>query len=84
MLGAVAAWDWALRAGTADECSELALALLADGWLITLDAGFMALVAARVLVIADRDGTLGSERNHPWTQTWRVASSNGTANGRTK
>jgi len=55
MLSAVAAWDWALRAGTADECSELALALLADGWLITLDAGFMALVAARVLVIADRD-----------------------------
>jgi DNA-binding CsgD family transcriptional regulator len=55
MLSAVAAWDWALRGGTAQECSELALALLADGWLIALDAGFMALVAARVLVIADRD-----------------------------
>ena len=55
MLSAVAAWDWALRGGTAQECSELALALLADGWLIALDAGFMALVAARVLVVADRD-----------------------------
>ena len=55
MLSAVAAWNWALRGGTAQECSELALALLADGWLITLDAGFMALVAARVLVVADRD-----------------------------
>jgi DNA-binding CsgD family transcriptional regulator len=55
MLSAVAAWDWALRGGTAQECSELALALLADGWLIALDAGFMALVATRVLVIADRD-----------------------------
>jgi DNA-binding CsgD family transcriptional regulator len=55
MLSAVATWDWALRGGTAQECSELALALLADGWLIALDAGFMALVAARVLVIADRE-----------------------------
>ena len=55
MLSAVAAWDWALRGGTAQTCSELALALLADGWLIALDAGFMALVAARVLVVADRD-----------------------------
>jgi DNA-binding CsgD family transcriptional regulator len=55
MLSAVAAWDWALRGGTARECSELALALLADGWLIALDAGFMALVAARVLVVADRE-----------------------------
>ena len=50
MLSAVAAWDWALRGGTAQQCAELALALLADGWLITLDAGFMTLVAARVLV----------------------------------
>ena len=58
MLSAVAAWDWALRGGTAQECSELALAVLADGWLITLDAGFMALVAARVLVVADRDEAL--------------------------
>jgi DNA-binding CsgD family transcriptional regulator len=58
MLSAVAAWDWALRGGTAQECSELALALLADGWLIALDAGFMALVAARVLVVADRDEAL--------------------------
>ena len=55
MLSAVAAWDWALSGGTAQECAELALDLLKDGWLITLDAGFMALVAARVLVVADRD-----------------------------
>ena len=58
MLSGVAAWDWALRGGTAEECSELALAVLADGWLIALDAGFMALVAARVLVVADRDEAL--------------------------
>jgi len=55
MLSAVATWHWALRGGTAQDCSEVALALLADGWLIALDAGFMALVAARVLVIADRE-----------------------------
>ena len=55
MLSAVAAWDWALRGGTAQQCAELALALLADGWLITLDAGFMTLVAARVLIVAERD-----------------------------
>ena len=70
MLSAVAAWDWALRGGTAQECAELALALLADGWLIALDAGFMALVAARVLVVAERDEAprrlrLGAERGPP-------------------
>ena len=41
MLSGVAAWDWALRGGTSRECSELALGVLADGWLIALDAGFM-------------------------------------------
>ena len=58
MLGGVAAWDWALRGGTAQECAELALAALEGGWLIAADAGFMALVAASVLVLADREEAL--------------------------
>jgi DNA-binding CsgD family transcriptional regulator len=58
MLSGVAAWDWALRGGTAEECAELALAVLADGRLIALDAGFMALVPTGVLVLADRDEAL--------------------------
>lgn len=59
MLRAVAAWDWALGGGgSADECAELALAALADGTLIAVDPGFMAGVAAAVLVLADRDEAL--------------------------
>ena len=58
MLGGVAAWDWALRGGSAQECAELALAALEGGWLIAADAGFMALVAASVLVLADREEAL--------------------------
>jgi DNA-binding CsgD family transcriptional regulator len=58
MLSGVAAWDWALRGGTAEECADLALAVLADGRLIALDAGFMTLVPAGVLVLADRDEAL--------------------------
>jgi DNA-binding CsgD family transcriptional regulator len=58
MLSGVAAWDWALRGGTAEECAELALAVLADGRLIALDAGFMTLVPTGVLVLSDRDEAL--------------------------
>ena len=58
MLNGVAAWDWALRGGTAEECAELALAVLADGRLIAVDAGFMSLVPTGVLVLADRDEVL--------------------------
>ena len=58
MLNGVAAWDWALRGGSAEECAELALAVLADGRLIALDPGFMTLVPTGVLVLADRDEVL--------------------------
>ena len=58
MLSGVAAWDWALRGGTAKQCAELALAVLADGRLVALDAGFMTLVPTGVLVLADRDEAL--------------------------
>jgi DNA-binding NarL/FixJ family response regulator len=58
MLNGVAAWDWALRGGTAEECAELALAVLADGRLIALDAGSTSLFPTGVLVLADRDEVL--------------------------
>jgi DNA-binding CsgD family transcriptional regulator len=58
MLRAVAAWDWALLGGSADECAELALAALADGTLIAVDPGFTAGVASSVLGLADRDEAL--------------------------
>jgi DNA-binding CsgD family transcriptional regulator len=60
MLAAVAAWDWALRGGTADACAELASAALADGTLVAADPGFMTIIAVGVLVLADRDGALAS------------------------
>jgi DNA-binding CsgD family transcriptional regulator len=55
MLAAVAAWDWALGDGTADECAGLALGLLADGALIARDPGFGAAVAGAVLGLADHE-----------------------------
>jgi DNA-binding CsgD family transcriptional regulator len=58
MLAAVAAWDWALGDGTAEECSQFALALLADGSLIARDPGFGAAVAGSVLGLADHDDAL--------------------------
>jgi DNA-binding CsgD family transcriptional regulator len=59
MLSAVAAWDWALAGGSAQECSELALAVLADGALVAADPGFGAIIAGGVLGLADRDEALG-------------------------
>jgi DNA-binding CsgD family transcriptional regulator len=58
MLAAAAAWDWALTGGTAQECSELALHALADGVLLAADPAFMTVIAAVVLVLADRDEAL--------------------------
>jgi DNA-binding CsgD family transcriptional regulator len=58
MLAAVAAWDWALGDGSAQECSEFALAVLADGSLIARDPGFGAAVAGSVLALADHDDAL--------------------------
>jgi DNA-binding CsgD family transcriptional regulator len=58
MLAAVAAWDWALAGGSAQECSEFALAVLADGSLIDRDPGFSASVAGSVLALADHDEAL--------------------------
>jgi tetratricopeptide (TPR) repeat protein len=59
MLSAVAAWDWALAGGSAQECSELALAVLADGALVAADPGFGTVIAGGVLGLADRDEALG-------------------------
>jgi hypothetical protein len=58
MLRAVEAWDWAMRGGSAGACAELASAALADGTLIAADPGFMTIVAAGVLVLADQDEVL--------------------------
>ncbi len=58
MLGAVAAWDWALRGGSAQECAHLALAVLADGSLLARDPGFGATVAGAVLALADHSEAL--------------------------
>ncbi len=59
MLAAVAAWDWALGDGTAQECSRLALDLLADGELVARDPGFGAAVAGAVLALADHEAASG-------------------------
>jgi DNA-binding CsgD family transcriptional regulator len=58
MLAAIAAWDWALNDGSAQECTEFALAVLADGSLIARDPGFGAAAACSVLALADHDEAL--------------------------
>ncbi|HWC24047.1 MAG TPA: AAA family ATPase [Flexivirga sp.] len=58
MLAAVAAWDWALGGGSAQECSDFALAVLADGSLLARDPGFGAAVAGAVLALADHNEAL--------------------------
>ncbi len=68
MLAAVAAWDWALGDGTAQECSEFVLAVLADGSLIARDPGFGAAVAGAVLGLADHDEAL-----RVWEEAMSVA-----------
>jgi DNA-binding NarL/FixJ family response regulator len=58
LLGAVAAWDWALSGGSARECSQFTRAILADGSLIARYPGFGAGIAGGVLVLADDDAAL--------------------------
>jgi DNA-binding CsgD family transcriptional regulator/tetratricopeptide (TPR) repeat protein len=58
MLAAAAAWNWALTGGSAEECSRLALEALADGVLLAADPAFTTVVAAVVLVLADREEAL--------------------------
>jgi DNA-binding CsgD family transcriptional regulator/Flp pilus assembly protein TadD len=72
MLAAVAAWDWALGDGSAQECSSFALGVLADGSLIARDPGFGAAVAGSVLALADRDEAL-----RVWEETMSVARRHG-------
>jgi DNA-binding CsgD family transcriptional regulator len=58
MLAAVAAWDWTLTGGAASECTQLALAALADGVLVAADPVFLSGVAIFVLALADHEQTL--------------------------
>jgi DNA-binding NarL/FixJ family response regulator len=55
LLAAVAAWDWALGGGSAQECSDFTRAVFADGSLILRYPGFGAGTAGAVLVLADDD-----------------------------
>ena len=58
-LAAVAAWDWAQRAGPAEDVCALARAALAGGELLAAD-GLMPMVATMPLVLADLDEALES------------------------
>jgi DNA-binding NarL/FixJ family response regulator len=54
-LAAVAAWDWAMTDGTAEQCAELARQALADGGLMQTGDFVMAGTAVGVLVMAETD-----------------------------
>ncbi|HEX8741618.1 MAG TPA: AAA family ATPase [Thermoleophilaceae bacterium] len=58
MLQAVAAYDWAVTGGGADECSELALESLAGGVLVREDNGLSNIPPIATLALADRDEAL--------------------------
>jgi DNA-binding NarL/FixJ family response regulator len=55
LLGAVAAWNWALTGGRAAECGDMAIEALSDGSLIRVDPRLGAPVAVAVLALAERD-----------------------------
>jgi DNA-binding CsgD family transcriptional regulator len=54
MLAAMAAWETACTDGTAAEASELALAALAGGELLTADAALIPFAAIVTLIVTDR------------------------------
>jgi DNA-binding NarL/FixJ family response regulator len=72
MLAAIAACDWAHRAGPARDCVELALAALAGGQLIETDGGFLAIAALMPLIFADCD-----ETDAAWDEALSVAHRHG-------
>ncbi len=53
-LAGVAAYDWANRGATADECAALALAALEGGELLSTEDGLTVIIATVTLVLADR------------------------------
>jgi DNA-binding CsgD family transcriptional regulator len=57
-LAGVAAYDWANRGGTADECAALALAALEGGELLSTGNGLVVVITAVTLVLADRSEAL--------------------------
>ena len=58
MLQAVAAYDWAVTGGGAEECAALALESLADGVLVREDNGLSNIPPSCTLALADRDEAL--------------------------
>ena len=72
MIMAVLAWDLALSGGSAEECTRLATAALADGTLMTKDPAFTTIVAGSVLTLADRD-----EAVEVWEAALRVGHTRG-------
>ncbi|HEX8648348.1 MAG TPA: AAA family ATPase [Thermoleophilaceae bacterium] len=58
MLQAVAAYDWAVTGGGADECAALALESLADGVLVREDNGLSNIPPICTLALADREEAL--------------------------
>ncbi len=72
MLAAALAWDRALTGDSADACAASALDALAGGVLLRSDPSFMNLLAAAVLVLADRDEAL---------EVWAAAIAEGHARG---
>ncbi len=57
LLATASAWRAAMHGGAAEPAAELASRALADGSLIASDWAYMAMVAASVLVLADREQT---------------------------
>jgi DNA-binding CsgD family transcriptional regulator len=53
-LAGIAAYDWANRGGTADECAALALAALDGGELLATNDSLVVIITTVTLVLADR------------------------------
>ncbi|HEX2233788.1 MAG TPA: LuxR C-terminal-related transcriptional regulator, partial [Thermoleophilaceae bacterium] len=63
-LQSVAAYDWMVSGGRADDCARLALEALEGGVLLAADEGLFSIIAELVLAVADRQEAFEAFETH--------------------
>jgi DNA-binding CsgD family transcriptional regulator len=63
-LQSIAAYDWMVGGGSADDCAKLALEALEGGTLLAADEGLFSVIAEIVLAVADRQEAFEAFETH--------------------
>ena len=63
-LQSIAAYDWMVSGGSADDCARLALEALDGGTLLAADEGLFSVIAEIVLAVADRQEAFDAFATH--------------------